>query len=66
MHVLLSHSLQMYESKEMRSHLIQELRTTHALQAPEKEQKKREAEAIHSKQRAMSMQQHKVLKFTIV
>ena len=50
----------MHEGKEMRSHLIRELRTTHALQSPEQKQKKKEAETIHAKQRALVRQQHKV------
>lgn len=50
----------MHEGKEMRSHLIQELRTTHALQSPEQKQKKMEAEAVYAKQRALTRQQHKV------
>lgn len=50
----------MHEGKEMRSHLIQELRTTHALQSPEQKQKRKEAEDIYAKQRALIRQQHKV------
>ena len=50
----------MYEGKEMRYDLIEELRTTHALQPLEQKQKKMEAEAIRAKQRASIRQQHKV------
>ena len=50
----------MYEGKEMRSDLIKELRTTHTLQSPEQKQKKKEMEAILSKQRAKEKAEHKV------
>ena len=52
--------LKMYEGKEMRSDLIKELCTTHALQSPEQKQKKKETEAILSKQRAKEKAEHKV------
>ena len=59
--------LKMYEGKEMRSDLIKELHTTHALQSPEQKQKKKETEAILSKQRAKEKAEHKVntIKLTI-
>lgn len=43
-------SVQMYAGKEQRSDLINELRTTHALQSPEQREKKREKEEITRKQ----------------
>ena len=46
----------------MRSDLIRELRTTHALQSPEQKQKKQETERILSKQRHKEFEQHKVRK----
>ena len=52
--------LKMYEGKEMRSDLIKELCTTHALQSPEQKQKKKETEAILSKQRTKEKAEHKV------
>ena len=39
----------MFEGKERRRQLIEELRTTHALQAPEQKIKKQEAEQIDKK-----------------
>ena len=58
--------LKMYEGKEMRSDLIKELRTTHALQSPEQKQKKKETEAILSKQRAKEKAEHKVIVVTLL
>ena len=52
----------MYGGKEMRSDLIRELRTTHALQSPEQKQKKQETKRILSKQRHKQFEQHKVRK----
>ena len=52
--------LKMDEVKEMRSDLIKELCTTHALQSPEQKQKKKEMEAISSKQRAKEKAVHKI------
>ena len=52
--------LQMFEGKEHRRQLIEELRTTHALQAPEQKIKKQEAEAIEKKQFLERRQLHKV------
>ena len=52
--------LKMYEGKEMRSDLIAELRTTHALQSPERKEKKAKTEEILSEQRARERHQHKV------
>lgn len=51
----------MFGGKEMRSDLIKELRTTHALQQPEQKEKRKETENILSKQRIRAEQQHKVL-----
>ena len=50
----------MIEGKEMRSDMIEELRTTHALQSPEQQEKKKETEAILGEQRARKRQEHKV------
>lgn len=50
----------MFEGKERRRQLIQELRTTHALQAPEQKIKKQEAQAIEKKQLQERRQLHKV------
>ena len=50
----------MFEGKECRRQLIQELRTTHALQTPERKIKKQEAEAIEKKQLQERRQLHKV------
>ena len=52
--------LKMIEGKEMRSDMIKELRTTHALQSPEQQEKKKETEAILGEQRARERQEHKV------
>lgn len=52
--------MQMYGGKEMRSDLIQELRTTHALQSPEQKEKKQEMERILSQQRIQKAEQNKV------
>lgn len=49
----------MIEGKEMRSDMIEELRTTHALQSPEQQEKKKETEAILGEQRARERQEHK-------
>lgn len=57
-------SLQMFEGKEQRHHLIAELRTTHALQAPEQQLQAREREAIHSKQAHHHQHQHQVCRDT--
>ncbi len=50
----------MYEGKEMRRQLIEELRTTHALQAPEQKIKKTEAADLKSKQSLQKEHLHKV------
>ena len=50
----------MYEGKERRRQLIQELRTTHALQSPEQKIKKQEAEVIEKKQLQERRLLHKV------
>ena len=50
----------MFEGKERRQQLIQELRTTHALQAPEQKVQKAESENFRSKQVERTRQQHKV------
>lgn len=50
----------MYIGKEMRSDLIKELRTTHALQGPEQKQIKKATEEILSKQRNKASQEHMV------
>ena len=50
----------MFDGKEMRSDLIKELRTTHALQQPEQKEKRKETENILSKQRNQIETQHKV------
>lgn len=50
----------MYEGKERRGQLIEELRATHALQAPEQAIKRAEAEEIRAKQAAQKQQTHKV------
>lgn len=50
----------MYEGKERRSQLIQELRATHALQAPEQMIKKAEAEEVRAKQSLQRKETHKV------
>ncbi len=50
----------MYEGKDRRSQLIEELRATHALQAPEQLIKKAEAEEIRAKQALQTRQTHKV------
>ncbi|XP_019855688.1 PREDICTED: protein MAATS1-like, partial [Amphimedon queenslandica] len=49
----------MFDGKEMRSDLIKELRTTHALQQPEQKEKRKETENILSKQRNQAETQHK-------
>ncbi|XP_064407633.1 cilia- and flagella-associated protein 91-like [Halichondria panicea] len=49
----------MYEGKEMRRQLIEELRTTHALQAPEQKIKKTEAADLKSKQSLQKEHLHK-------
>lgn len=54
----------MFEGKEQRHHLIAELRTTHALQAPEQQLQAREREAIHSKQAHHHQHQHQVCRDT--
>lgn len=50
----------MFEAKERRGDLIAELRTTHALQAPEQRQRKAESADIHSQQQQAQASQHKV------
>lgn len=50
----------MFASKEMRADLIRELRTTHALQSPERKEKASQQEAILSKQRTRDRDLHKV------
>ena len=52
--------LQMFEGKERRRRLIEELRTTHALQAPEQKIKKQEAEQIDKKKLQEKRLLHKV------
>lgn len=51
---------QMFEGKERRHQLIEELRTTHALQAPEQKIKKQEAEQIDKKKLQEKRLLHKV------
>ena len=51
---------QMFEGKERRRQLIEELRTTHALQAPEQKIKKQEAEQIDKKKLQEKWLLHKV------
>ena len=48
----------------MRADLIAELRTTHALQLPERKEIKRQEEEILGEQRAREKQQHFVSLFT--
>ena len=55
-----THVPQMFEGKERRRDLIAELRTTHALQSPEQKEKRRESEALHSKQVSSEREEHKV------
>ena len=50
----------MFEGKERRPQLIEELRTTHALQAPEQKIKKQEAEQIDKKKLQEKRLLHKV------
>ena len=50
----------MFEGKERRRQLIEELRTTHALQAPEQKIKKQEAEQIDKKKLQEKQLLHKV------
>ena len=50
----------MFEGKERRHQLIEELRTTHALQAPEQKTKKQEAEDIERKKLQEKRLLHKV------
>ena len=50
----------MYEGKQMRSDLISELRTTHALQLPERMEIKKQEEEILGQQRARERERHKV------
>ena len=50
----------MFEGKERRHQLIDELRTTHALQAPEQKIKKEEAEQTRQRQSQQKKQLHKV------
>ena len=58
--------LQMFEGKERRRQLIEELRTTHALQAPEQKIKKQEAEQIDEKKLQEKRLLHKVRYFLMV
>ncbi len=58
--IIMPRPLQMYEGKEMRRQLIEELRTTHALQAPEQKIKKTEAADLKSKQSLQKEHLHKV------
>ena len=50
----------MYEGKQMRADLISELRTTHALQSPEKMKIQKQEEEILGQQRAREREQHMV------
>ena len=50
----------MYEGKQMRADLISELRTTHALQLPEKIEIQKQEEEILGQQRAREREQHMV------
>ena len=50
----------MFEGKERRRELIAELRTTHALQSPERREKTLESEALSSKQASAQREEHKV------
>ena len=54
-----THVPQMFEGKERRRVLIAELRTTHALQSPEQKEKRRESDALHSKQVSSEREEHK-------
>lgn len=49
----------MFEGKERRHQLIEELRTTHALQQPEQLIQKKESEMIKGKKRAQEKKLHK-------
>ena len=51
---------QMFEGKERRKDLIGELRTTHALQAPEQKEKRRQNEEVLSLQHKREALEHKV------
>ena len=51
----------MFEGKERRQQLIQELRTTHALQSPEQKLQKKEAENIRAKQAEQENRKQEVL-----
>ncbi len=59
-------SSQMFEVKENRRDLIAELRTTHALQSPEQQQKRTEAEDIRSQQQQARASQHQVRRPAVV
>ena len=50
----------MFEGKERRKELIQELRHTHALQAPEQKIQKEEEREIMAEQAACKRRRHKV------
>lgn len=52
----------MFEGKERRQQLIQELRTTHALQSPEQAIQKKEAENVKAKQVEQARLENKVIK----
>ena len=56
----------MFEGKERRRQLIGELRTTHALQAPEQKIEKQEAELINKKKLQEKRLLHKVRIIIIV
>ena len=51
---------QMFEGKERRKDLVKELRTTHALQAPEQKEKKKEEEEVLTLQHKREATEHKV------
>lgn len=56
----------MFEGKEKRLELIQELRTSHALQEDEKLVKKAEKQVTLALQRQRNLHEHKVLVFPLV
>lgn len=58
--------MQMFEGKEKRLELIQELRTTHALQEDERLVRRAEKQVILALQRQRNLHEHKVLSFFLV
>lgn len=59
-------SFKIFEGKEKRLELIQELRSTHALQYAEQQIKKAEKEQVLELQRERRLEQHKVIMNLIV